>query len=219
MTVSSPQPQAPAGIDVSHFQGAVNWPAVAASGVVVAYAKATDGGTTSDRKFAANWAGMKAAGILRGAYHFFRPATSAAAQADYFVQKVGALAPGDLPPMLDLEETKTATSPEQWAVIAAGARVPLVMTWLTRVEAALKLRPILYTRSGFVEAYLPDPGPLTAYPIWVAHYTNQPAPAMPPGWRAWTFWQFSKTGNVAGITGPADLDRFNGTLDQLRALG
>ena len=60
---------------------------------------------------------------------------------------------------------------------------------------------------------------MTAYPIWVAHYTTKPKPAVPPGWQNWTFWQFSETGKVTGITTPVDLDRFNGTLDQLRALG
>lgn len=214
----APQPQLLSGIDVSHFQGTVDWPAAAAGGIAFAYAKTSDGGTGSDQKFATNWAGMKAAGIPRGAYHFFRPATSAEAQADHFVQLVGALAPGDLPPMLDLEETKTATAPEQWDAVAVDARVPLVLTWLERVEAALGLRPILYTRRGFVQTYFPDPGQLTDYLLWVAHYTGKPAPDVPAGWQDWTFWQFSETGTVPGIAGSVDLDRFNGTLEQLRAL-
>jgi lysozyme len=210
------QPQVLSGIDVSHFQGAVDWAAVAGAGIALAYAKATDGGTGTDSRFAANWAGMKAAGVLRGAYHFFRPATAAEAQADHFVQVVGALAPGDLPPMLDVEET--GTSPEQWAAVAEDQRVQLVETWLDRVEAALGLRPILYTRAGFIEQYFPDPGDLVNDLLWVAHYTSKPAPSLPPGWDDWTLWQFSETGNVAGVTGAVDLDRFNGTLDDLRAL-
>jgi len=218
MSDSSAPPQVLPGIDVSHFQGAVNWPAVAGAGIAFAYAKASDGGTASDSQFAANWAGMKAAGVLRGGYHFFRPATSAEAQADHFVQLVGALAPGDLPPMLDIEETGTATSPEQWAAVAVAARVPLVVTWLERVEAALGLRPIIYTRAGFVEKYFPDPGELTDYLLWVAHYTSQPAPSLPPGWDDWTMWQYSETGQVAGVAGAVDLDRFNGALGDLRAL-
>jgi len=218
MSDPSPQPQVLSGIDVSHFQGAVDWAAVAGAGMAFAYAKASDGGTGTDPRFAANWAAMKAAGVLRGAYHFFRPATSAEAQADHYVQLVGALAPGDLPPMLDVEETATKTSPEQWAAIAVADRVPLVQTWLDRVEAALGLRPILYTRAGFVEKYFPDPGELTDDLLWVAHYTSQPAPNLPPGWTDWTLWQFSETGTVAGVGGAVDLDRFNGTLDDLRAL-
>jgi len=98
------------------------------------------------------------------------------------------------------------------------ARVPLVLTWLERVEAALGLRPILYTRRGFVQTYFPDPGQLTDYLLWVAHYTGKPAPDVPAGWQDWTFWQFSETGTVPGIAGSVDLDRFNGTLEQLRAL-
>jgi lysozyme len=219
-TPPSPSPSSPpqflAGIDVSHFQGAVRWPAVAGAGIAFAFAKASEGVTGTDPAFAVNWTGMKAAAIPRGAYHFFHPATSAAAQADHFLQVVGALAPGDLPPMLDLEETMT--SPEEWDTVAAGGRVALVLTWLERVEAALGLRPILYTRSGFVEQYLPDPGTLTSYRIWVAQYTSAPAPIVPTGWPDWILWQYSQTGRVSGIKGAVDLDRFNGTLDELRAL-
>ncbi len=131
------------------------------------------------------------------------------------MQLVGALAPGDLPPMLDIEET--GTSPEQWAGVAEADRVPLVLTWLDQVEAALGLRPILYTRAGFIEQYFPDPGGLVNDLLWVAHYTSKPAPSLPPGWDDWTIWQFSEKGEVAGVSGPVDLDRFNGTLDDLRA--
>jgi lysozyme len=219
MSVSSPQPQFLSGIDVSHFQQVVDWPSVASAGIAFAFAKATDGGTGVDAQFAANWAGMQAAGVVRGAYHFFRPATSAEAQADHFAQVVGALAPGDLPPVLDLEETATSTSPEQWNGIDPDARTPLVLTWLEQVEAALGLKPLIYTRRGFIEQFFPDPEPLTSNLLWVAHYTPQPAPNLPPGWDAWSFWQFSESGQVNGIGGAVDLDRFNGTLDQLRAIG
>lgn len=218
MSLSSPQQQFLAGIDVSHFQGDVDWPAVVAGGVAFAYAKATDGGTGTDAKFAANWAAMKAAGVVRGAYHFFRPATSAEAQADHFVQVVGALAPGDLPPVLDIEETKTANSPEQWAAIDAATRLNLVTTWLDRVEQALGIQPVLYTRRGFLQQYFPDTGPLTDHLLWVAHYTSQPAPAVPPGWDDWTFWQYSENGNASGIAGNVDLDRFKGALEDLQGI-
>src|SRR5437899_3151687 len=86
------------GIDVSHWDGTVDWAQVAGSGRAWAIAKATEGVTFLDPAFAANWAGMKAAGLVRGAYHFFRPAHGGVEQADWYLSKVGAFAAGDLPP-------------------------------------------------------------------------------------------------------------------------
>src|SRR5438552_17208341 len=91
------------GIDVSHFQKAINWPAVAKAGVTYCFIKASEGATLADSFFKINWSGAQAAGILRGAYHFFRPLADASAQAELFANTVGDLSPGDLPPVLDLE--------------------------------------------------------------------------------------------------------------------
>ena len=90
------------GIDVSSNQGKVDWSAAARAGKVFGFARATIGGHQADRQFAANWQGMKDAGIFRGAYHFFWPLTPWHDQAESFIKTVGALNPGDLPPVLDL---------------------------------------------------------------------------------------------------------------------
>ena len=111
------------GIDVSHYQGVVDWAAVAASGEQFAFAKATEGVSVADLYFHDNWAGIKSAGLLRGAYHFFHPDQNAPTQAQSFLAKLTAangsplLAPGDLPATLDLEITG-GCSP---AVILNGA--------------------------------------------------------------------------------------------------
>src|SRR6266851_920044 len=91
------------GLDVSHHQGTIDWLAVAKAGMRFAYAKATDGVSFVDPMFATNWTAMKAAGIPRGAYHFFRPAHALEAQVNSFVTKVKTLSGDDLPPMLDVE--------------------------------------------------------------------------------------------------------------------
>lgn len=192
------------GIDVSHWQGAIDWDAVAAAGVEFAFIKATEGGDYTDPRFAANWAGAGRVGVLRGAYHFFRPQTDARAQAEHFLRTVP-LAPGDLPPVLDVEVTDGRSA----QVIAAGVR-----TWLEEVERATGRRPIVYTRASFWTAQMG--GGFGAYPLWVAHY-GVSAPNVPAGWSGWTFWQHSDAGRVDGITGAVDLNWFNGDRAEMQA--
>jgi lysozyme len=193
------------GIDVSHYQGTVNWPQVRAAGVQFAFAKATEGVTWTDPEFAANWAGMKAAGILRGAYHFFEPNDDAGQQAQLFLATVQ-LESGDLPPVLDVE-TAAATSEELWQG---------VQTWLDRVQAATGLPPILYLSPGFADENN-APVSLITYPLWVAEY-GVAEPRLPQGWSHWLLWQSSQTGTIDGVAGSVDLDQVNGSLATLQAL-
>src|SRR5262249_30533285 len=122
------------------------------------------------------------------------------------------------PPVLDIEEAKTSSGTDEWQAIPLDDRVDLVLKWLTAFEEKLGLKPVIYTRMGFVKSHLGDAGQLTEYPLWVAHYTSLQAPSVPEGWPTWTFWQYSQSGQVAGIVGSVDLDKFNGSVSQLRAL-
>ncbi|HEX8986125.1 MAG TPA: GH25 family lysozyme [Bryobacteraceae bacterium] len=206
------------GIDVSHHNGTIEWPVVARQGIAFAYAKATEGATFTDPKFKANWDAIRGAGMLRGAYHFFHPALPIADQADRFIAATGTLAPGDLPPMLDLEETSPDPNKNEWPRIAKAQRVPLAIEWLERVEQALGRRPLVYTRRGFMQDWLGDPGPLVHYPVWIAHYTQAPQPMVPAGWDRWTFWQYTETGRLDGLDCQFDFNRFQGSLPELLAL-
>lgn len=192
------------GIDVSRWQGTIDWSAVAADGVEFAFIKATEGGDYTDPRFAANWAGAQQAGVARGAYHFYRPQTDAMAQAAHFLRTVQ-LAPGDLPPVLDVEVTDGRSA----AQIAAGVR-----TWLQEVERATGRRPILYTRASFWTGQMG--GGFGGYPLWVAHY-GVSSPSIPAEWSGWTFWQHSDAGSVDGIGGGVDLDWFNGDREEFEA--
>lgn len=200
------------GIDVSNYQGSVDWPTVASSGITFAYAKATEGTGFVDQTFAANWDGMKAAGIARGAYHFFRPREDPQAQAALFAQTVGAIEPGDMPPAVDIEATDGITG---------AALADRILSMLEAVEAQLKTRPIIYTSPGFWNSYVRDasgswPAWTPSYYLWVANYTSAPLPYIPNGWSLWVFWQYSGDGRVPGVGTPVDLDRFGGTVDELR---
>lgn len=149
-------------MDVSHWQGVINWSRVKKAGIIFAYMKATEAANYVDPQYASNASGASSAGILRGAYHFARPGDSASAdaQADYFVQHAtvnGSL--GELPPALDLED-------------AGGLSKSALSTWvrmfLNRVQAIAGRTGVLYVSPSFAEAYLDTS--LHDIPLWVADW-------------------------------------------------
>jgi lysozyme len=200
------------GIDISHFQRAIDWAVVAASEVRFCYIKATEGAGNVDPRFAENWRGAREAGLTRGAYHFFHPSASPASQAESFLRTVGQLEPGDLAPVLDLE------APDAWAGITPTERTALALQWLEYVEVRVRITPIVYLSPAFATEILENAPQLGRYPVWLAHHTNAAAPTIAKPWTSWTFWQYSSKGQTPGVTLPVDLDRFNGSLDNLRAL-
>jgi len=204
------------GLDVFHGDGSVDWEAVAKAGMEFAYVKATEGITVTDSLFAQNWKAMKAAGIMRGAYHFFHPVSSAEDQADHFLKVMADFLPGDLPPALDLEET--SATHDEWPGIQSADRIGLVLRWLKRVEDTTGMKSVIYTRKGWVKDNLPGAEALNDHPLWVADFKSTETPLIPSQWSAWTFWQFSETGTVPGINSKVDLDRFNGVSADLQML-
>ncbi|HEY7957863.1 MAG TPA: GH25 family lysozyme [Polyangia bacterium] len=193
------------GIDVSGYQGTVDWAQVAASGRKFAIAKATEGVTFTDSTFATNWAAMKSHGILRSAYHFFHSNDDPVAQAHYFVDAMGPLDANDLPPMLDLE----VTDGEPAATVASTA-----LTWLKTVEQLTGRKPIVYTYPDFWQNQISQPAGFTGYPLNIANY-GVTCPNVVGSWATWTMWQNSSTGSVPGVSGNVDEDTFNGSATAL----
>ncbi len=202
----------PAGIDVSHFQLDVDWAAVCASGIDFCFIKATEGASHADERFERNWRASADAGIVRGAYHLFQPADPVTSQANLFLRTIAQAPAGDLPPVLDLED------PARWADIPRADRAPLAVEWLQTVEQSLSATPVVYLSPAFATEVLGNSPLLARFPVWLADYTCAPAPSIPKPWNAWTFWQHTGKGTASGVEGFVDLNRFNGTLDQLRAL-
>ena len=200
----------PTGIDVSKFQGSVNWQDVKTGGFSFGFARAIDDatGTTADPEFAHNWQGMGESGILRGAYYFLRASRNMTQQADLFVSIVGQLAPGDLPPVIDVE---TADGESADTVLDA------IQQWMDAVEAALNRQIIIYTYTPFWENTLGNSTRFSDRALWIAQYTGAPQPNFPSAFPAYSFWQYSETGTVPGISGQVDMDRFNGSMDGLKA--
>lgn len=195
------------GIDVSHYQGRIDWPKVAESGVRFAFIKAMDGLVAVDGMFGTNWNAARVAKVERGAYHFFRAEQDAEQQAKLFISRLSDDW-GELPPVLDFEMLGKATAEQ--ALKAAEH-------WMQLVEEASGRRPILYTCSSFWRAQVNDSHSFSTYPLWIANYTTLVQPMLPSGWKQWTFWQHSEQGRVPGINGPVDLDRFCGNAMELEA--
>ena len=192
------------GVDVSSYQGDINWATVAAEpNLRFAFVKATEGRSWEDPYFDENWKLTKRAKLRRGAYHFFRPNRDAAQQATFFATVVN-LEPGDLPPVLDVEKTD-GRSPE---AIRAG-----VQMWLRLVGRRYGVRPILYTNHDFYVKYFE--GHFDEYPLWVAHYEIR-NPRVHPD--RWSFWQHSDEVLVPGIRGFVDGNVFGGSVREFEAL-
>ncbi len=195
------------GIDVSYYQGTINWTSVKNAGYSFAFARVSDGTGTIDSKFAANWSGIKSAGMVRGVYQFFRPNQDAAAQANLLLSKIGTLGAGDLPPVIDVEVT---------GGVSGSTVVSQVKIWLDIVRKATGKTPIVYTAKYFWDA-LPNTSSLGPVTLWVANW-GVSSPALPNLWSTWTFWQYSATGSVPGISGDVDMDYFNGDITALKTL-
>jgi lysozyme len=195
------------GIDVSKFQGDIDWSAVANSGVKFAWIKATEGGDR-DARFQANWEGAKAAGIPHGAYHFVYWCRPPLEEISNF-ERNAPVEDDALPPVLDVEATPT--SPTCRRHLTQDGAVADMQVMLHEMERHYGKRPIIYTTIDFYQAILSD-GALVDYPIWVRSTKHHPA--VKYGSRAWHFWQYQSDGRVPGIGGKVDKDAFYGTKEQ-----
>lgn len=196
------------GIDVSRYQRCIDWEAVGqmrdrGQRISFAIAKATEGTNKTDPCFKDNWKGMREQHLLRGAYLYFHPNRSGKAQAEFFIRKVDLL-PGDLAPVIDIEEANGMKDKAIQKALQECADV---------LEAAYKRKPILYTNVEFYKAHLGDR--FNAYPLWAAHYECGSEPAIE---REWTLWQHNCKGHVNGIAANVDFNVVNGSLYELKRL-
>ena len=215
------------GVDVSHYDsdnpyGAENWTQVkTTAGKTFAWNKATQGVTYTDPSFVTNMVNGHAAGVVMGAYHFADCETNTAvAEANYFVSVAGPyIGPGYLPPVLDLEDP--TTGPALSTAFTSAALTTWVQTWMTTVQNATGVAPIIYTDGNYA-GYLNSS--LNTYGLWIANPGTSPTtpPTTTGSWTTWAFKQYSWTGTVAGIgsnsSAQVDLDVFNGTLTAFNTL-
>lgn len=194
-------PNLSAGIDVSEYQGEIDWEAVdsiESRPIRFVFVRATCGNDREDNRFDANWKGAKK--FIRGAYHYYRPDENSLEQAKRFIKTVH-LKAGDLPPVLDIEQLPANQS-------MARLKVGL-QKWLDAVEKHYGVKPILYSGQKYYEDFLKEE--FSAYTFWVANY-NFFAEEMQSDW---LFWQFSEKGLVNGIPEKVDVNLYNGTPKML----
>ena len=193
------------GIDVSHWQGTIDWPRVAGAGKKFVFLKASEGRNYTDPTYAGNRQAAKAAGLRTGAYHFARPETvagDAVGEAQVFVA-AAKLQSGDLRPVLDIEVN---------GGLGVAALQAWVRTWLDEVYRLTGQRAIVYTSPNFWRTSMGDTQSIAQAgytTLWIAHW-GASSPTVPAGnWAGygWSFWQYSSTGRVSGISGDVDLDR------------
>jgi GH25 family lysozyme M1 (1,4-beta-N-acetylmuramidase) len=195
------------GIDISHWQGSIDWDRVGRTSIGFVFAKATEGQTYNDPMYRSYRAGAKSERIPFGAYHFAQPDRTyhdALKEADHYV-KIAALRDGDLIPVLDLESTGGLTRSQL---------ITWTKTWVKGVTARLGRKPMIYTMPTFWKDAMGDTTWFAnnGYRLWIASW-NRSSPRQPAadwGGRDWSFWQYSGCGSVSGIRGCVDLDRANG---------
>ncbi|OBQ61206.1 glycoside hydrolase family 25 protein [Mesorhizobium erdmanii] len=206
---SSPRHLAVHGVDVSRWQGDVNWQKLRAQGANFAYIKATDGGDHLDPMFMKNWRNADAAGLKRGAYHFFYWCRTAGEQADWFIRNVPKV-DGALPPVIDVEwngDSSCQRRPSREKVLEK------MQVFMDKLERHYGQRPIIYTAPDFYRDNLQ--GAFPDYPFWLRAVARHPSKVYPG--RKWLFWQYSGSGLSHGVTGRIDLNVFHGDERQWRA--
>ncbi|MBB3112533.1 lysozyme [Paenibacillus phyllosphaerae] len=183
------------GIDVSRYQGNINWSSVKAGGIAFAFIKASEGTGSTDPQFERNVTGAKAADVKVGFYHYAHPErNNAAAEAAHFISTINGYE-ADFPHVLDVEGDASA--------IGAAALTDWVDAWLKEVRKQTGHPVMIYSGASFARSYLGKE--LGDYPLWIAHYGVN-TPMANSTWNRWAVFQYSQTGRVNGISGDVDLN-------------
>jgi lysozyme len=196
------------GIDVSQYQGSIDWSKVEVidDSVQIGFVicRATIGSDLVDSEYDRNWQNAMKKNLVRGAYHYYRPNENSIKQAVNFIAQVE-LGPGDLPPILDIEALPEIQSIDNLKV---GLK-----RWLDMVEAHYGVKPIIYSGDHYFQTHLEE-APFDEYPIWIANYSQSRNPRRVE----WVMWQFTEQGRVPGIGSHVDLNVLAGGTAELQAL-
>ena len=196
------------GLDVSHWQGKIDWVKVKDAGYSFAIMKATEGTGMVDDTLETNVKGASAVGMAVGCYHFCRASNvpEAVAEAKVFgnvLDSLGGISAIDIPPILDIETVHAKSRSEIVAISHA---------WLEAIEKRFNVRPMIYSFPFFMDQYLDES--LSKYPLWYANYGNT-LDQDRCGWSEWTFQQYTDKGSVPGISGYCDLNQYKGSVEEL----
>lgn len=195
------------GIDVSHYQGKIDWETVANDNpdfpLRFVFVRATAGQKKLDTEFKKNWKGVKSNGFLRGAYHYYRPDENSLKQADNFIKNVK-LDKGDMPPVLDIEKIPNKQNLDS---LKTGLK-----RWLIKVENHYGMKPILYSGESFYTDFLKKE--FEGYELWIANYSFFEDEIR----KEWLFWQFTDRATLKGIETNVDVNIYNGNFIELQQM-
>jgi GH25 family lysozyme M1 (1,4-beta-N-acetylmuramidase) len=201
------------GLDVSSHQGAVNWATVAANGAKFAYTKATEGTYYQNPDFAQQYNGSFNNGLIRGAYHFATPNTTAGStQADFFVAHGGGWSKDGktLPGLLDIEYNPYGA---ECYGLSQASMVSWILSFSNEYHAKTTRWPVIYTTTDWWRTCTGNKGDFSSTnPLMLACYCTTPG-TMPFNWPLQTIWQFADSGVF-----PGDQDAFNGDITRVQAL-
>jgi len=197
------------GIDISHYQGdIVSLLSEGPDSLKFIICKATEGGTYVDPMFKTNWSEIHKNGYIRGAYHFYDCKVDPIIQAKHFVSMITDIQSYDIPPILDIEQGSltTGSTAEQ---IQSDA-----LKFMEEVEQSTGRKPIIYSDYGFFQKYFTDVK-FAEYKLWIAEYTNAPAPRIPTVWEKVGYLVWQKSANYHADSKQIDLDVVKGSLKKL----
>jgi lysozyme len=202
----SPKDYSVHGVDVSRWQGEIDWVRLKSQGANFVYIKATDGGDHLDPMFRKNWREAHKAGLKRGAYHFFYWCRLASEQADWFIRNVPKVE-GALPPVIDVEYNAHSSCKRR---LPRAKILEKMQVFMDRLEAHYGQRPVIYTAPDFYDDNLK--GEFKNHPFWLRSVAVHPSKRYPG--RDWVLWQYSGSGLSHGVDGKIDLNVFHGSERQ-----
>lgn len=209
MNYPSPRKYPIRGVDVSHYQGDIDWSVLSEQGISFAYIKATEGSSHEDSQFQKNWSEASTTDLRIGAYHFFSFESSGLTQAENFISKVNAV-DNMLPPALDVEPYGTFVKLSGANIIA----LKNLSLWLQTVENHYGVKPIIYTTEAYyktIKSWFPE------YDIWIRNVYFAPSEDI-----TWKMWQYSNRMRLKGYYGDEeyiDMNAFVGTKEEFEAYG
>ena len=193
------------GVDFSHHQGLVDWDKIRyfnnKKEISFVVLRATMGTKRKDNYFTHNWKAALKQGIIRGAYHYYRPNENSTKQANNYIKRVK-LRKGDLPPILDIESLSRKQSVRSLQI---GLK-----NWLNIIEKHYGVKPIIYSGDKFNRTYLQG-NEFKSYLLWIANYNRVEEPKT----KDWSFWQFSEKGKINGVNEFVDFNVFKGSAQDL----
>lgn len=195
------------GVDISNYQGIVNWEALEAQDVKFAFVKATEGSGHIDESALRNLRDAAETDILISAYHFFSFDSAGETQADNFISVVSADAI-DMPPVVDIEYYGDKKKNKPTAEEAEAILRPL----LRRLEEHYGCKPLIYTTLPVYLRYVKDG--FNDYPLWIRSVNGE------PDLIEWEFWQYSDKGRLEGYYGEEeciDFNVYNGSEEEFYA--